>query len=229
MALVPGGPGGLASYAQAAVQYLASAEDPLARAAADYFGSTIAGFTAGAASPVPYGAYIGGAGGALGAAYRIATNPERYGFNSTNSTNATNYTVPLLTYNATPAVNFTSIPAARILDPGFGRPGTTFRYDGRGRGRSVFYRRPPSGSHRGTFGWRQFPDRDSALRWMYRARSRVWRGRHGVIRRHRGPRVKAVRLFGGGYGPRRFHGSRGVSSRRVFKVRNGAVTRFIRR
>ena len=50
-----------------------------------------------------------------------------------------------------------------------------------------------------------------------------------MIRRHRGPRVKAVRLFGGGYGPRRFHGSRGVSGRRVFKVRNGAVTRFIRR
>lgn len=154
----------------------------------------------------------------------VYANYSRY-----NGTNGTNSSVPLLTYNATPALNFTSIPAAPILDPGFGRPGTTFRYDGRGRGRSVFYRRPPSGSHRGTFGWRQFPDRDSALRWMYRARSRVWRGRHGVIRRHRGPRSKTVGLFGGGYGPRRFHGSRGVSGRRVFKVRNGAVTRFIRR
>ena len=50
-----------------------------------------------------------------------------------------------------------------------------------------------------------------------------------MIRRHRGPRSKTVRLFGGGYGPRRFHGSRGVSGRRVFKLRNGAVTRFIRR
>ena len=173
MSLVPGGPGGLAAYAQAAVEYLSSSEDPLARAAADYFGSTIAGFTAGAASPVPYGAYIGGAGGALGAAYRIVAYPERYGLNSTNSTNATNYTVPLLTYNATPAVNFTSIPAAPILDPGFGRPGTTFRYDGRGGLHSVFYRRPPSRFHRGTFGWRTFRDRDSAFREMYRARSRV--------------------------------------------------------
>lgn len=164
-----GGPAGVVNpnFIDSVVSYLNRFENPVTDFAGDYFGSTAAGYVAGGASGVPYGQYIGAAGGALGSAARFLAS----GGNIRNRTLPNATAVPMIESVPSGVMNITSSPATPLYDPGAGV--------------RTFYR--GSAPRYVIHGYRTIRSRGVGRRRWYSL------GKRGIAR-HRGPRSRSIRL-----------------------------------